>query len=169
MTHALASAKHFAEKGVTVCWETAGTANSRLMDRAVRYSLETGGCVKFDLKAYREPLHIFLTGRGNRQILENFKRAARLFTERPDPPLVIASTLLVPGYVDVDEVSRIASFIAGINPDIPYALLGFGPNFMMGDLPRTSVEHAETAHQAALKEGLRNVRIGNRHLLGYAY
>jgi pyruvate formate lyase activating enzyme len=169
MPHALASAKLLAEKGVTLCWETAGTANRRLMDRALQYSMETGGCMKFDLKAFDESLHITLTGRGNRQILENFARAAERFKERPDPPPIIASTLLVPGYVDAEEISRIAAFIAEVNPHIPYALLGFGPNFMMGDLPRTSVEHAESAQQAALQAGLRNVRIGNRHLLGYAY
>lgn len=54
-------------------------------------------------------------------------------------------------------------------PDIPCALLGFGPNFLMPDLPPTSVRHAEAARQAALDAGLRNVRIGNRHLLGRDY
>ncbi|RMF88808.1 MAG: radical SAM protein, partial [Nitrospinota bacterium] len=55
------------------------------------------------------------------------------------------------------------------DPDIPYALLGFAPNYLMPDLPETSVRHAEAARQAALAAGLHNVRIGNRHLLGHAY
>jgi len=85
--------------------------------------------------------------------------------ERDEPPLVIASTLLVPGYVDAVEVARIAEFIAGINPDIPYALLAFAPHFYMADLPRTSARHAEEAEAAARSKGLCNGRIGNRHLL----
>ncbi|MEW6716508.1 MAG: radical SAM protein [Chloroflexota bacterium] len=169
MPHALASAKLFAQKHVAVCWETAGTANPRLMDRAVQLSLESGGCVKFDLKAFSEPLHIALTGRGNSQILDNFKRASRRFHERPDPPLIIASTLLVPGYVNTAEVARIAGFIAEQDAHIPYSLLGFGPNYLMPDLPPTSKRHAEEALRAAREAGLHNVHIGNIHLLGKDY
>jgi pyruvate-formate lyase-activating enzyme len=35
-----------------------------------------------------------------------------------DLPLVIASTLLVPGYVDAEKVGRIAQFIAALDPRI---------------------------------------------------
>lgn len=62
-----------------------------------------------------------------------------------------------------------AAFTAGHDPAIPYALLGFGPNYLMRDLPPTSRQHAADARQAALDAGLRNVRIGNRHLLGRDY
>ena len=58
-------------------------------------------------------------GSSNTRTLENFARVARRIEERPDPPLLIASTLLVPGYIDADEVGRIAGFIAGLNPSIP--------------------------------------------------
>ncbi len=169
MPHALASAHYLAEGGVTVCWETAGTQHPKLMDRAVQLSLETGGTVKFDLKALDEGLHIALTGASNRRTLENITRAGARFSERPEPALVVASTLLVPGYVTPDEVGRIAHFIADINPRIPYALLGFAPNFYVPDLPRTSVSHAEVALAAARNAGLTNVRIGNRHLLSRDY
>ncbi len=169
MPHALASARLLAARGVVICWETAGTSHPRLLERAVRLSLESGGCIKFDLKAYSGPLHIALTGASNRRTLANFARAARYFEERPSPPLVVASTLLVPGYVDAREVGRIARFIARQNPHIPYALLGFAPHYLMPDLPTTSVRHAEEALQAAREAGLTNVRIGNRHLLGRDY
>jgi pyruvate formate lyase activating enzyme len=169
MLHALAAADKLAKKGVVICWETAGTSNPKLLDRAVALSCETGGCIKFDLKAYDEALHLALTGASNQRTLENFARAAQRFSERPDPPLVIASTLLVPGYVDPSEVARLARFIASINPNIPYALLGFGPHFYMSDLPRTSVRHAQAAEEVARAAGLANVRIGNRHLLSHDY
>ena len=165
MPHALASARLLAARGVAVCWETAGLQHPKLMDRAVGLSLESGGTVKFDLKAFDERLHVALTGSSNGRALDNFRRAAGRFRERPDPPLVIASTLLVPGYVTPEEVGRIARWIAGIDPHIPYALLGFAPHFYVPDLPRTSVRHAEAALEAARAAGLTRVHVGNRHLL----
>jgi pyruvate formate lyase activating enzyme len=169
MPHALASARYLAQRGVTICWETAGTSHPKLMEQAVRLSLETGGTVKFDLKAFDEGLHLALTGASNRRTLDNFARAAARLAERPEPPLVVASTLLVPGYVTPEEVGRMADFIARLNPDIPYALLGFAPNFYLPDLPCTSVRHAEAALAAARAAGLTNVRISNRHLLARDY
>ena len=165
MPHALAVAKRMADQDVRVCWETAGTAHPRLMQRATEYALQSGGCVKFDLKAYDDTLHRVLTGASNQRTLDNFRLAADRAQERPNPSLVIASTLLVPGYVDAAEVRSIARFIASINPSIPYALLAFYPNFYLHDLPTTSIQHAEEARQAAEEAGLENVRIGNRHLL----
>lgn len=167
MPHALAASRYLARRRVRVCWETNGTMHPRLLDAAVQYSLDTGGCVKFDLKAFDEGLHIALTGISNRRTLDNFARAARRCRERPRPPLVVASTLLVPGYVDADQVSKIAQFIAGLDPQIPYALLAFAPQFHMSDLPCTAARHAQKAEAAARAAGLVNVRVGNRHLLGW--
>ena len=82
---------------------------------------------------------------------------------------MIASTLLVPGYVDAEEVGHLARFIAELDPEIPYALLGFHPHFFLPDLPRTSVRHAEAAEATAREAGLTRVRVGNRHLLSRAY
>jgi pyruvate formate lyase activating enzyme len=169
MPHALATSRLLAQRGVRICWETNGTMHPKLLEKAVQLSLETGGCIKFDLKAYDENLHLALTGVSNKRTLENFARAARHIPQRPDPPLVVASTLLVPGYVDLKEVSELASFIASFDPSIPYVLLGFHPHFYMPDLPRTSVRHADAAEAAARAAGLTNVRIGNRHLLSRAY
>jgi pyruvate formate lyase activating enzyme len=169
MPHALATSHLLAEQGVAICWETNGSMHPRLLDRAVDLSLRTGGCIKFDLKAHDGNLHLALTGVPNHRTLDNFRRAAQRIPERLEPPLVVASTLLVPGYVDAEEVGCIARFIAAIDPDIPYALLGFHPHFFIPDLPRTSVCHAEEAEEAARAAGLTRVRVGNRHLLSRAY
>jgi pyruvate formate lyase activating enzyme len=67
--------------------------------------------------------------------------------------------------VGEEEVSRIAAFIAGLNPDIPYALLGFAPQFCMSDFSTTSREQADACVEAARRAGLRRVRLANRHLL----
>jgi pyruvate formate lyase activating enzyme len=166
MAHALATAKRFARRGVRVCWETNGTMHPKHLERALDYAIETGGCVKFDLKAFGDGLHRGLTGVSNRRTLENFEAAASRFDERTTPPPIVASTLLVPGYVDSGEVEKIARFIARVDRRIPYALLAFAPAFRMSDLPRTTTRDALEAEAVARDAGLANVRIGNTHLLG---
>jgi pyruvate-formate lyase-activating enzyme len=91
-------------------------------------------------------------------------RASKLLL-RPAPPPLVASTLLVPGYIDEEEVSSIARFIAGLNTEIPYALLAFYPHFFMSDMPLTERAFALRRLLLAKKEGLKNVRIGNVGLL----
>ena len=96
--------------------------------------------------------------KANKQTLENFEYLANRGN------FIVASTLLVPGYVDVSEVEKIAEFIASLDENIPYSLLAFYPHFYMRDLPTTSRKHAEECYRAA-KRYLKNVRIGNVHLL----
>jgi len=71
----------------------------------------------------------------------------------------------VPGYIDVDQVGKIARFIARLSPDIPYALLAFHPSFKMTDLAATTRRQALECLEAACAAGLRRVRVGNLHLL----
>jgi pyruvate formate lyase activating enzyme len=169
MPHAMATSKLLARKQVRICWETNGMMNPKYLDKAIQYSIQTAGCIKFDLKAFDDELHRALTGISNEPVKNNFKRAAERSLERSEPPLVVASTLLVPGYIDAEQVFKIARFIARLNPEVPYSLLGFAPQFYMTDLPFTSARHAKEAEAAALDAGLTNVRIGNRHLLGRDY
>ncbi|MGQ9546151.1 MAG: radical SAM protein [Dehalococcoidia bacterium] len=152
-----------------ICWETNGSMHPALMKQAAEISLNSGGCIKFDLKAWDEGLHIALCGISNKRTLENFQLLAEYAGRRPSPPLLVASTLLVPGYVDRQEVSNLARFISSLDPDIPYSLLAFAPRFMMRDLPTTSRRHAEECLAEAKAQGLRRVRVGNVHLLGDDY
>lgn len=148
-----------------VCWETNGSMHPSLLEEAAEVSLQSGGCIKFDLKAWSEGVHIALCGVTNRRTLENFELLARRTRERPSPPFLIASTLLIPGYVDREEVARLASFIASLNPEIPYSLLAFHPHFFMSDLPMTSRQLAYESLQTARDAGLKRVRVANIHLL----
>jgi pyruvate formate lyase activating enzyme len=63
------------------------------------------------------------------------------------------------------EISAIAKFIASINPNIPYSLLAFHPQFFMSNLPLTSKSLADDCLIAARDAGLNRVRLGNEHLL----
>ncbi|MBI5418672.1 MAG: radical SAM protein [Deltaproteobacteria bacterium] len=148
-----------------ICWETNGSMCERLLDEMVEIAMASGGCIKFDLKAWNENVHVALTGVTNEKTLENLSRAAKEIGKRPVPPLLVASTLLVPGYVDEEEVKGIAGFLASLDPAIPYSLLAFHPHFYMSDLPRTPGDLARECLRAARDAGLANVRIGNVHLL----
>lgn len=152
-----------------ICWETNGSMSEKLLDEALEISLESGGCMKFDLKAWSEEIHIALCGVSNNRTLSNFKLLADRVYQRPNPPLLVASTLLVPGYIDEEEIRQIAQFIAALDPDIPYSLLDFHPQFYMQDLPKTSLRHAERCLKVAQSTGLNRVKIGNVHLLGNHY
>ncbi|MCX7598131.1 MAG: radical SAM protein [Armatimonadetes bacterium] len=170
LPHALAASRLALRRNpdriLRICWESNGSMQPALLDEMIELSLRSGGCVKFDLKAWNESLHVALCGVSNQRTLENFARAARHVGKRPEPPLLIASTLLVPGYVDAEEVSAIARFIAGLDVSIPYALLAFAPQFEMSDLPCTPRSQAEECLAAARETGLKNVRLGNTHLIG---
>jgi pyruvate formate lyase activating enzyme len=148
-----------------ICWETNGSMAAPLLEDMAESALQSGGCVKFDLKAWSEPLHLALTGVSNRQTIANFARLAQRIPLRPEPPLLIAATLLVPGYIDAEEIKQIAAFIAGLHTEIPYSLLAFHPQSHMRDLPPTSRSQALACREAARSVGLKRVRIGNEHLL----
>jgi pyruvate formate lyase activating enzyme len=169
LPHALAAAKLARKQNnkriLRICWETNGSMSPDLLEEMMSLSVESGGCVKFDLKAMDKNIHNALCGVDNSRTLENFAAAAKNIPKRPKPPPLVASTLLVPGYIDEREVEAMASFIAGLNPDIPYALLGFHGAFLMTDLPPTSLKQAEVCLEAAKNAGLKHVRLGNVHIL----
>ncbi len=167
--HALAFSRRAMKKTpgriLRICWETNGGENPRILREMMRLSLATGGTLKVDLKAWTLPVHLTLCGVTNRATLENFRMLAGMLAERPAPPPLVASTLLVPGYVDEEEITGLARFLAELNPEIPWALLAFYPTFYLNDLPTTPRRQAEMALSVARAMGLKRVRLGNVHLL----
>ena len=165
--HAIETAKIARErkKFLRIYLETSGNLNEKYLDEMAQISLESGGGIKFDLKAWNENLSLALTGVSNKKTLENIKRIGRYHREREEVPFIRASTLLIPGYVDEEEVKKIAEYLAEIDPTIPYSLLAFKPDFEMMDLPYTSRKLAFECKAIAEKAGLRRVRIGNEWIL----
>jgi pyruvate formate lyase activating enzyme len=153
-------------KGIRrMCWETNGSMSSRWARRIGEIALETGGCVKIDLKAFDERIHRALCGTSNGQTIKNLEILAEMAPERREVPLLVVSTLMVPGYVNEDEVALISNRLADIDPSTPYSLLAFHPAYMMNDLPTTSRSQADACIKAAREAGLENVKIGNEWLL----
>ncbi len=144
-----------------LCWETNGGMNRAQLKVILSLALKSGGIVKFDLKFYSEPLNLALCGVSNKTSISNFLYAAEFFKERLNPPLIVVSTPLIPGYTSIEEVEKIAGLIAEVNPNIPYRLLGFTPHFQMSELPSTSKKHALKCLEAARRAGCNLVEIGN--------
>jgi pyruvate formate lyase activating enzyme len=171
MPHALRTSQLAVERAVDekrvlrICWETNGYWKEKLALKATELSLNSGGNVKFDLKAWDQNLNVALCGVSHEPTLKSFKLVGeKYFRMRPELPVLTASTLLVPGYVDQEEVSNIARFVAEVDSRIPYTLLAFHPQYVMTDLPTTSREQAAKCYEVARKH-LGNVRIGNINLL----
>jgi pyruvate formate lyase activating enzyme len=133
---------------------------------AAETSFVTGGNIKFDLKFFNENLSLVVSGVSNKLTFENFKMIAEEFWKDCEVPMLTATTLLVPGYVDELEVENIAKFISSLSEDIPYSLLVFHPCYEMSDLPITPIKQVVECYTIA-KRYLKNVRVGNLHLLGF--
>jgi len=171
MPHALMTSQIALERAerekriLRICWETNGNLRREFAEKAAEMSFKSGGVVKFDLKAWDDNLYRALCGVSNKSTFDNFKMIGeKYFKDRPEISVLTASTLLVSGYVDIDEVAKIAQFIANIDQRIPYTLLAFSPQYMMRDLPTTSRKQAYECREAAEKF-LDKVRVGNVHLL----
>ena len=171
MPHALKTSKLTLEMArkqkriLRICWETNGYWKEEFALKAAELSLTSGGNIKFDLKTWDDNLNKVLCGVSNKPILESFKMIGEgFFRKRYEVPVLSASTLLIPGYVDVKEIRNLARFIAEVDSAIPYTLLAFYPHYVMNDLPTTRREQANQCYHAAT-EHLENVRIGNIHLL----
>lgn len=98
-------------------------------------------------------LHKALTGCSNQQTLRNIKFLASYVKYREELPFLVVSTLLVPGYIDEKEVFEVALFIASLDKNIAYSLLGFYPQFFMSDLKPTTRQFTNKCTEAAFKAG----------------
>ncbi len=161
------------ERVLRICFEWNGDGHPNLVKKAALLSMMSGGNIKFDFKGWTPALHYVLTGRTNERVLFNIAQVGQIIAKESEDrmknnvrpyPLGI-TTLLVPYYVDAEEVEHIASFLADIDPQIPYSLLVFHPAFMLKDLPITSKKQVIDAFNAA-KKHLNKIHIGNLHLLG---
>ncbi|HEV2176220.1 MAG TPA: AmmeMemoRadiSam system radical SAM enzyme [Terriglobia bacterium] len=71
-------------------------------------------------------------------------------------------TLLIPGFNDSnDELNRLAEFLAGVSPDIPWHVTAFHQDYKMTDPADTPPETLVRAAAIGMRAGLRYVYAGN--------
>jgi pyruvate formate lyase activating enzyme len=75
---------------------------------------------------------------------------------------VEVTTLVVPGQNDSEEeLGKIAGFLAGIDPSIPWHISRFYPQYQMDDLESTPMKTLTRAYEIGKQAGLRYVYLGN--------
>jgi pyruvate formate lyase activating enzyme len=165
----LSVSRHISERRgdrvLRICLETNGNMDPGFLKPISEISLESGGGLKFDLKFHSRDLNKGICGASNDQAIRNFQSLAALNSDRRNPPFLRASTLLLPGYVDAEEITGIANTIAEVDPTIPYSLLAFHPDYVLSDLPRPTSRYVEECVQAARSAGLTRINVGNRFLI----
>ncbi len=148
-----------------ICFETNGYLSLKTLKNFAEISLKTGGIIKIDLKALSENLNIALTGFSNKVVLKNIKILHKILKRKEGPPPLLISTLMVPNYVDSEEIGKIASFISSIDKEIPYSLLGFFPCHFMEDLGYLKKEEVEKTIREVENRGIKSFNMGNNHLV----
>lgn len=73
------------------------------------------------IKAYDKHLHIFYTGKSNRQVLRAIKLIYKSRIE------VGCESVIIPSLIDEREIEKIAKYIASVSPNIPYRIDAYIP------------------------------------------
>ncbi|XUX01088.1 MAG: radical SAM protein [Dehalogenimonas sp.] len=107
-------------------------------------SLEDIDWVQLSIKAINDDLHRDYTGKSNERVLRNF-----IDLNNSGVRLSVA-TVLIPDYIESDEIKGVAKFISCVNKDIPYTIL---PYFKSGDNPwrRPTPDEMDEAAEKARK------------------
>jgi pyruvate formate lyase activating enzyme len=72
------------------------------------------------------------------------------------------TTLVLPGQNDSEEeLRKIAGFLAGVDPSIPWHISRFYPQYKMEDVEGTPLQVLNTAYEIGKDAGLRYVYLGN--------
>jgi pyruvate formate lyase activating enzyme len=109
-----------------------------------------------DLKSFDDGFYRRYVGGRLRPVLDSIARLHAMGV------WVEVTTLLIPGLNDSEDgLRRLAGFLAGVDPDLPWHVSRFQPTYRMLDRPATPAETVERAVELGREEGLRFVYAGN--------
>ena len=135
---------------------TGFVSNGNATPRALEYLRPWTDLFKVDLKGFEDAGYRRLGARLE-PVLDSIRRihAMGFWLE--------VVTLVVPGSNDSsDELRRMAEFLAGISPAIPWHLTAFYPDYKMAENDATPAETLLRAARIGVEAGLRYVYAGNR-------
>ena len=108
-----------------------------------------------DIKAFDEGDHKWLTGCFNRHLL-------RLPEEIIKRGFVLeVLSLYIPNLVETSQLQKIAKLLFDLDPEIPFTILAFLPEYQMKRYKSPKAREMVEAYLAVKATGLRNVRLGN--------
>lgn len=134
---------------------TAYVSNGHGTPEVLEYLRPWVDLFKIDLKSFSEKEYRRLGGNLS-AVLETIQTVYEMGTW-----LELVS-LLIPGYNDSDsELIKMAEFISGVSPGIPWHVTAFHPDYKMQDRGRTPVETLLRATRHGREAGLQFVYSGN--------
>lgn len=134
---------------------TSFVSNGHATPEVLDYLAPVLDAYKVDLKSFRRETYRALGGK-----LEAVKETISALIARRVWCEVV--TLVVPGFNDSDEeLGDIATFLAGVSPDLPWHVTAFHPDYEMTAPPRTPAATLARAARIGRAAGLRHVYAGN--------
>ena len=134
---------------------TGFVSNGNATPRALEYLRPWVDLFKVDLKSFQDRRYRELGGRLE-PILDSIRRIFQMGF------WLEVVTLVVPGFNDSDEeLRRMAEFLAGISPDIPWHVSAFHQDYKMAGPDNTPPETLRRAARTGRAAGLRYVYAGN--------
>jgi pyruvate-formate lyase-activating enzyme len=108
-----------------------------------------------DIKAFEDKVHRRLTGASNEWVLQ-------LPSEIIHSGFVLeVSSVYIPGWVETDQIGKIAELLANVDVRIPYAIIAFFPEHKLKNVPSPNLHQMIKSFESAKDAGLKNVRLGN--------
>jgi pyruvate formate lyase activating enzyme len=109
-----------------------------------------------DLKAFKDETYKKVCKARLGPVLDSIRLMKRLGI------WIEVTTLVVPGLNDGDEeLAAIARFLAGVDPDIPWHISRFHPDYKYTEVAATPVRTLERAFDLGKRAGLRFIYVGN--------
>ena len=132
-------------------------SNGYMSDTAINMLAPFVDAINIDLKSFSDSFYKKVCGARLAPVLSSIARLKELGV------WVEVTTLVIPGKNDSEkELTEIASFLAGVDPVIPWHVSGFYPSYKMSDVPPTGSKILARARQIGLEQGLQYVYAGNR-------
>ncbi|MCX8176411.1 MAG: radical SAM protein [Candidatus Bathyarchaeota archaeon] len=108
--------------------------------------------INFEVKAFDDEVHRAITGAPVEVVLGNLKILVKDFSEK----IRVVRTVVIPK-INETQVLKIAEFLASINPEVPYRLIAYRPNFITYYHPGPSKKLMKNLVKEAKKAGMKNV------------
>jgi pyruvate formate lyase activating enzyme len=140
------------EKGV----ENVFVSNGYMSEKATRMLAPVLTAINIDIKAFSDDFYQKVCGARLQPVLDTVRLMKELGI------WVEITTLLIPGLNDNEkELQQIASYIAKIDPEMPWHVTAFYPTHKMTDRSPTPIRSLRKARQIGIDSGLRFVYEGN--------
>ncbi len=132
-------------------------SNGYMSDTAIQIFAPVLTAINIDLKSFSDSFYKKVCGARLAPVLSSIARFKELGV------WVEVTTLVIPGMNDSEkELTEIASFLAGIDREIPWHVSGFYPAYKMSHVPPTGSKILTRAREIGYEQGLNYVYSGNR-------